>query len=194
MRRKRLNCNDKAMVISTALRSVVIALVIVLSGCDRPPQPAVEHDDPPPMPEAAPEAGHRFAPDTVASGDSIGSFVVHEIEASRVAHGDFPEGAWVGQVVFGGVEEVVGSYGPHSEYPEIERICFEVDRGFARRLPVFETDTRRPWFCFSNHADALVLFGDPPQTGRASVRIADFHYRFEFSDVYNEAAVIERLQ
>jgi hypothetical protein len=194
MRCKRLTRNEKGVVASTPSISVFVALLIALSACDRPPQPAIEHDDPPPMPQAVPEAGHRFAPDTVSAGDSIGSFVVREIEASRVDHPDFPRGAWVGQASFGGVEEVVGSYGPHPDYPEVERICFEVDRGFAGRLPVFETDTRRPWFCFSNHADARTLLGDLPTTGRASVRITDFRYRFEFSDVYNEAAVIERLQ
>jgi hypothetical protein len=194
MHRKRLARNDKGPTTSTVSRWACIALVIALSGCDRPPEAAIEHDDPPVMAAAEPEAGHRFAPDTISPGGSIGSFVVRQIEASRVEHPDFPRGAWVGEASFGGVEEVVGSYGPHPAYPDVELICFEVDRGFAGRLPVFETDTRRPWFCFSNQADARALLGDPPGTGRASVRITDFRYRFEFSDVYNEAAIIERLQ
>jgi hypothetical protein len=194
MHRKRLPRKDKGLVRSTAWRSLCVVFGIALAGCDRPPQPAVEHDEPPLAPDAVTDAGHRFAPDTISAGDSIGSFVLREIEATRVEHPDFPGGAWVGEASFGGVEDVVGSYGPHPGYPDVELICFEVDRGFAGRLPVFETDTRRPWFCFSNDADARTLLGDPPATGRASVRIADYRYRFEFSDVHNEAAVIERLQ
>jgi hypothetical protein len=194
MHPKRLEGKEIGLSRSTLCRWICTVLAVAAFGCDRPPQPTLEHEDPPVVQEGAPDAGNRFAPDTVAVGDSIGSFVVHEVEASRVEHPDFPEGAWVGRASFGGVEEVVGSYGPHPDYPEVERICFEVDRGFAGRLPVFETDTRRPWFCFSNHADARTLLGDLPTTGRASVRITDFRYRFEFSDVYNEAAVIERLQ
>jgi hypothetical protein len=75
--------------------------------------------------------------------------MVDSIEALRTP----VDSTYVGVAIFRGQIELSGRTMRHFE-PDAQDICFEADSVSAARLPRWRGDERRPWFCFTNEADA----------------------------------------
>jgi hypothetical protein len=73
---------------------------------------------------------------------------------------------------------------------DVQLVCFEADAGSAARLPRWEGDDRRPWFCFENQAQARRAVGPPSDGVKATVVIDLFTIHRGLSDEVNGARLV----
>ena len=164
------------------------AITLDQARCDSMPAPAggaaidvLSHGTPRP--------GIRFDPADVRRGTRIGALSVDSIEFRRT-----PDSTLVGTARFLG-EIALGGWTMRHPDPDAYRVvtCFEADSTSAAQLPRWAGDERRPWFCFSNHAEAARALGPPSDGVRATIVIDRFTIHRGMSDEVNSARFLRRL-
>jgi hypothetical protein len=130
--------------------------------------------------------GVRFDPATTAPGTAVGGLTVESVDA-RVAAG---AGEVVGTARFSGELTLSGATMRHPDYPDVPAICFEADEASAARLPRWEGDERRAWFCFENHVTAASALAAPGEVRPATVTIDRFTIHRGLSDEVNTAVLV----
>ena len=133
--------------------------------------------------------GIRFDPATLRSGARVGELTVDSVVA-RVTPID---SSYVGTARFRGEIELSGQTLRHPE-SDVQAICFEADSLSAARLPRWQGDERRPWFCFTNDADARRALGAPSEGVPATVVIDRFTIHRGLSDEVNSARLVRALR
>lgn len=128
------------------------------------------------------DVGVVFSPDSVAVDDTVGWLVVDRVAVTRAY-----DSSAVGSVKFGGELELKGRLIPHFD-SDLEAKCFEADSASAARMPRWQGDMRRPWFCFSNQEDPRVVKAVVPSD--ATIVIDRYTIRFTMSDAVNEARLL----
>lgn len=166
-----------------AAASIVLALV----ACSRaPPNDAARID----TPRAEPlRPGVRFDPATLQPGTSVGALVADSV-ASRVTPIDSTR---VGTARFRGEIELNGQTMKHPD-SDVQAVCFEADSLSAARLPRWQGDERRPWFCFTNDAEARRALGPPSDGVGATVVIDRFTIHRGLSDEVNSARLVRAVR
>jgi hypothetical protein len=132
-------------------------------------------------------AGIRFDPMTIKAGAKLGAMSLDSI-ALRTAF----DSTRVGTAWFSGSIELSGAKLRHFE-SSVDAMCFEADSASAARLPRWEGDERRSWFCFSNRGAAQSALGPPGDSARASVVIDRFTIHRGMSDEVNNARFVRAL-
>lgn len=163
-----------------AIASVVAHLLI---GCGDTGREATQRESevPPPQPASSAQPGIRFDPATLRRGDSVGVLVVDSIAAQR----NSIDSTYVGMARFRGQIELNGHTIEHPD-SDVRAVttCFEADSASAARLPRWQHDERRPWFCFTNRDDALRMLGTD---GNATIVIDSFTIHRGLTDQVNSA-------
>ena len=95
----------------------------------------------------------------------------------------------VGSVRFSGELSLTGRAIPHFD-SDVHEVCFEADAASAARMPRWAGDTRRPWFCFANQAEAQRSLAAPHETRPATVVIDRFTIYRGLSDQVNSAELV----
>ena len=164
-------------------RPVLTPLIILLViGCKTAAddQPKVDTGTAPPS-----QPGLSFDPATAHARDTVAGLVLDSIERQRT-----PSGEWVGTAWFSGAVSLTGETFGHPDGEDYPYPCFEADPSTANRLPRWLGDSRRPWFCFENNADARARLG--VATGvRKSIVIDRFTVHRNLSDAVNSARLVE---
>ena len=156
---------------------------------------AGERDDESPADSAVPakasaapsevvQPGIRFDPATAIPGDRIGELVLDTIQAQPT----IVDSTYVGVARFRGSMELTGRRMEHpdADLREVE-VCFEANPATARHLPRWLHDERRPWFCFTNGADAeAALTGQ----GEVTIVIDQFTIHRGLTDAVNSARFV----
>lgn len=158
-------------------------ITLVRAACDSTPTPAgVAAIDV--LPRVAPRPGIRFDPATIRKGTSVGALVLDSI----TAHRSVADSTHVGMARFRGEIQLAGWTMRHPD-PDANRVftCFEADSSSAARLPRWGGDERRPWFCFSNRAEAAQALGPPSEGVPATIVIDQFTIHRGMSDEVNSA-------
>ena len=144
------------------------------------------------VPHGTPRPGIRFDPSKVRRGSSIGLLVVDSIAARQAVAAD---SLYVGTARFRGTIELRGWTMRHPD-PDAYRVvtCFEADSSSAARLPRWEGDERRAWFCFSNRAAAAQALGPPSEGVPATIVIDQFTIHRGLSDEVNSARLVRLVR
>lgn len=152
------------------------------AACDSTPNPAgVAAIDV--LPEVAPRPGIRFNPATLRKGTSVGALVLDSITVRQAV----VDSTHVGVAHFRGEIRLSGWTMRHPD-PDAGRVtCFEADSSSAARLPRWKGDERRPWFCFSNRAEAARALGPPSEGVPATIVVDQFTIHRGMSDEVNSA-------
>lgn len=130
--------------------------------------------------------GIRFDPEALEPGDTVGGLVVDSVRAART----IVDSSLVGTAWFRGRLELGGSVLPHfDEDMRQSTVCFEAEPASAARMPRWEGDERRPWFCFTNEADAARLRGMGDIA--ATIVIDEFTIHRGLTDEVNSARLVE---
>ena len=133
--------------------------------------------------------GIRFDPATVAVGQRIGVLTVDSVSVSPA----FNDSVLVGTVRFAGELTLTGSVMAHFDADAQDApSCFEADAAGAATMPRWSGDERRPWFCFSNAAEAVRLFDGAKAGEVLTVTIREFTIHRGFSDQVNAAELVAR--
>jgi hypothetical protein len=133
--------------------------------------------------------GIRFDPATIAVGQRIGTLTVDSVSVTPA----FNDTVLVGTVRFAGELTLTGSVMAHFDAEAQEAPgCFEADPTGAATMPRWAGDERRPWFCFSNGAEALRLLGGAREGEVLTVSIREFTIHRGFSDQVNAAELVAR--
>lgn len=132
-----------------------------------------------------PRADNDVDPATVSRGDTVGAFVLDSIERQRT-----PSGEWVGRAWFSGTVSLTGRTFRHPDGADYPYPCFEADTVSAIRLPHWSADSRRPWFCFENAADARRRLRDTAGEP-ASIVVDRFTIHRNLSDAVNSARLVD---
>lgn len=132
-------------------------------------------------------AGIRFDPRAIQRGARVGAMTLDSITL-RTAH----DSTRLGTAVFSGTLELSGAKLPHFE-SDSDALCFEADSASAARLPRWEGDERRSWFCFSNRTTAIRALGLPGDSGRATVVIDRLTIHRGMSDEVNSARFVRAV-
>ena len=123
-----------------------------------------------------------FDPATARVGDTIAGLVLENLERQRAVSGE-----WVGSAHFRGTLLLTGQTFAHPDGPDYPFPCFEVDSPSAPRLPRWEGDTRRPWFCFENSAEARSILDGSTPGRRFSIRVDRFTIHRNLTGAVNSA-------
>lgn len=164
------------------LSRTVTLLVLALVACGETPRtdaPAAEPFRP----------GIRFDPATLRSGTSVGTLVVDSVTARTTP----VDSTYVGTARFRGEIELSGQTLRHPE-SDVQAICFEADSLSAARLPRWQGDERRPWFCFTNDAEARRALGPPSEGVGATVVIDRFTIHRGLTDEVNSARLVRAVR
>jgi hypothetical protein len=129
--------------------------------------------------------GIRFDPATLRPGDRVGELVADSIAALRTP----TDSTYVGVALFRGEIELGGRTMRHPE-PDVQDVCFEADSVSAARLPRWQGDERRPWFCFTNDGEARRRLGPPVDGVGATIVIDSFTIHRGLSDEVNSARLV----
>lgn len=175
-----------------AVGACILSLVLIACGEAPVPDPAEEAspDVSAPPPERSEPPGIPFDPATVRPGDSVGALVVDSVVARR----NVVDSTYVGMANFRGRLELSGRTIPHFDSDLADgNVCFEADSASAARLPRWSHDERRPWFCFSNPAEAATALGPPGAAVDATIVIEDFSIQRGLTDEVNSARFVERV-
>ena len=138
----------------------------------------------PGAPTEAARPGIRFDPATARAGDRIGELVLDSIDAQPT----IVDSTHVGVARFRGSIELTGwrMEHPDADLRDVE-VCFEANAASAAKLPRWLHDERRPWFCFTNGADAEeALAGE----GEVTVVIDRFTINRGLTDAVNSARFV----
>ncbi len=167
-----------------------VALAVVLSAC------AGQQTDGPHRGESANgvegrhsaqpfRPGIRFDAGTIRPGARVGELVLDSIAARRATI----DSVFVGVAHFRGEIELTGATIQHPD-PDARPLCFEADSASAARLPRWEGDERRAWFCFENQAGAIRAIGPSSDGVAAAIVIDRLTIHRGFSDQVNSARLI----
>jgi hypothetical protein len=180
------------------MRSRVLFAVVILGGCSETPRTESGAGDtitnqtaPSPVPERQLTgnrvAGIRFDPTAVAAGAKVGAMTLDSI-AVRTAF----DSTRVGTAWFSGSVELSGAKLRHFD-ADSDGLCFEADSASAARLPRWQGDERRSWFCFTNRRAAQAALGPPGDSARATVVIDRLTIHRGMSDEVNSARFVRAL-
>lgn len=182
------------------LAGVGLAAVAIV-GCGTPERDArapsraertVAREERAPAPDPDPEglarsrSGFLFDPLSVRPGDTIGTLVLRRIAAQRVT----PDSIASGTAEFTGSIAVQGTTIRHHEHPDVQATCFEADSASAQRLPRWQGDRRRAWFCLENVALAGRLLAQPGEVRAADIVIDRYTIHRGLSDEVNTARLV----
>lgn len=170
----------------SAHRLRAAAFLVAAAACAREARTgSAERDSAP----AATLAGTQltFDPSGIRSGQRIGTLAV---DSAEVAWSESLS-TWTGTVRFSGEIPLRGRAIRHFDYPEVQSICFEADSAFARMLPRWPGDDRRPWFCFENDSTAWRILGTVDSTKPVDIVIDRFTTVRAFTDAVNSARILE---
>ena len=182
--------------------AIIISGLILTTGCKKDRTESNDHQgraqnivyptegigQPEPDPEGAARArlGVVFDPSSVKPGDSIAGLVLERINSTRTVL----DSTYVGTAGFRGEVELTGSTIRHPEADAVNEVCFEPDSASAAKLPRWDADRRRAWFCFTNAAAAARALGPPRTERRARIVIADFVIHRNLTDAVNSARFV----
>lgn len=131
--------------------------------------------------------GIRFDPAIVMAGQGVGALTVDSV---AVVQSGF-DSSLVGTVSFKGELALSGVTMKHFDAePGAAASCFEADATSAARLPRWDGDERRPWFCFDNPADAASLLGATGEGMAFTIVIERFTIHRGHSDQVNTARLL----
>lgn len=135
----------------------------------------------------SPQPGIRFDPSTLRPGQRVGALVADSVSAQLA----IVDSTYIGFARFRGELELTGSIVPHPD-TDLRDVttCFEADSGSGARLPRWESDERRPWFCFENRAEAERRIREAGAGSVLSVVIDDFIIYRNLSDAVNSASFV----
>jgi hypothetical protein len=138
-----------------------------------------------------PRPGIRFDPAELRRGQSVGSLTLDSIH-SRLTVVDSTR---VGMARFRGQIELSG-WTLRNPDPDLYRqlTCFEADSSSAARLPRWQGDERRAWFCFSNRAEAARALGPPSEGIPATIVVDQFTIHRGLSDEVNSARFVRLVR
>jgi hypothetical protein len=143
------------------------------------------------LPHGSPRPGIRFDPRRIHRGSSVGALVVDSIFTQFVSM----DSTWVGTARFRNEVELSG-WTLRNPDPDLYRqlTCFEADSSSAARLPRWEGDERRAWFCFSNRLDAARALGPPSEGVPATIVVDQFTIHVGHSDEVNSARLVRLVR
>lgn len=160
------------------------------SPCDSMPKQAgnAEIDV---LPHGTPRPGIRFDPTKVKRGTSVGALVVDSLFTQLA----IVDSTWVGTARFRNEIELSG-WTLRNPDPDLYRqlTCFEADSSSAARLPRWEGDERRAWFCFANRMQAAQALGPPSEGVPATIVIDRFTIHRGHSDEVNSARFVRLVR
>jgi hypothetical protein len=160
------------------------------SPCDSMPKQAgnAEIDV---LPHGTPRPGIRFDPTKVKRGSSVGALVVDSLFTQLA----IVDSTWVGTARFRNEIELSG-WTLRNPDPDLYRqlTCFEADSSSAARLPRWEGDERRAWFCFANRMEAAQALGPPSEGVPATIVIDRFTIYRGHSDEVNSARFVRLVR
>lgn len=177
-----------------------LAVVLHAAACagERDVEPPVETTVPaePPVADGGADAGQvvtggeaarpgiRFDPATARAGDRIGELILDSIQAQPT----IVDSTHVGVARFRGSIELTGRRMQHPDADLRDAVvCFEANAASASQLPRWLHDERRPWFCFTNGADAE---GALAGQGEVSIVIDQFTINRSLTDAVNSARFV----
>jgi hypothetical protein len=131
--------------------------------------------------------GIRFDPAALQPGERVGELVADSISARRT----IVDSTHVGVAWFTGQIELTGwtMLHPDADLRDVA-VCFEADEASAARMPRWENDERRPWFCFTNRDDAQRMLGPPSDRVPATIVIEQFTIHRGLTDEVNSARLV----
>lgn len=143
------------------------------------------------LPHGTPRPGIRFDPGSLKRGVAIGTLVVDSITARQTV----VDSSLVGMARFKGEIQLSG-WTLRNPDPDLYRqlTCFEADSSSAARLPRWQGDERRAWFCFSNRAEAARALGPPSEGLPFTIVIDEFTIHRGMSDEVNSARFIRLVR
>jgi hypothetical protein len=143
---------------------------------------------PPPKPY---RPGIHFDPQEIRPGTPVGALVADSVTAQRA----MVDSTLVGIARFRGSIQLSGWTLRHPETDLTEvASCFEADSASASRLPRWNGDDRRAWFCFVNRADAKLALGPPSEGAPVAIVIDSFTIHRGLSDEVNSARFVRRVR
>ena len=172
--------------IGVALRRLVVTALIAGCGHDRGARSAIDTHATLDSSVARPyRPGVRFDPIRIRPGDSVAGFVVDSV-ARRRAY----DSTLLGDVRFRGEVALTGRTMRHPDHPDFLAVCFEADSASGERLPRWQGDERRAWFCFEDRERAERLLAPPGVEREASVVVDRFTIHMGMSDEVNGARLV----
>jgi hypothetical protein len=164
------------VIVRNSLLYLLTFFILLIAGCSDDAETA--------------ESPAEFESTNISKGDSVGQFVVQEVQVNPAGSDN-----WSGYLIFGGTVEISGKYGKHPAYPDSGTVSFFPDEKSRSQLPRYVKDERNGWFTFSNEADDPLLTAlRNPNTGYAKIVISEFFYTYGQSDVENSARLLDILQ
>ena len=170
----------------TCVRLVLVASGVAACGTREKAPEA----DPDPAGAARSRIGVIFDPSRVRTGDTIAGVVVERVSVTRAV----VDSSYVGDITFRGEIELSGRTFPHFDADASDAACFEADSTSAARLPRWQGDRRRAWFCFSNATEANRALGPSRGERPARIMIADFTIHRGLSDQVNSARFVRLVR
>ena len=133
-----------------------------------------------------PAAPTQFDPRQIQSGSTIGGLKVAavDVQPAPIATGVS------GSVRFAGEVQLVGSYRPHFDYPEVREPCFWVNADSWSKLPRAAGDQRVIWFCFENRDEAVRQLGPLGTQAYATIVIDNYTTNLTGSDAWDTARLV----
>ena len=129
--------------------------------------------------------GIRFNAVSARPGLTVGTLVLDTIEAQLAA----VDSVWVGMARFRGELTLTGQTMRHFE-PDARAVCFEADSASAARMPRWDGDNRRAWFCFENVEHASQVLAAPGVERKATLVVDRFVIHRGLSDQVNSARLV----
>jgi hypothetical protein len=131
--------------------------------------------------------GIRFHPDTLLAGPG-GTARVGELALDSVWLRDPARGRDAHAAFFRGEISLSGATMIHPDADAgLVAVCFEPDPMSAARMPRWDGDERRIWFCFDNAAAAARALAPPGQVVDARIVIDRYTIHYGASDEVNTA-------
>ena len=165
-----------------------VLLFAFAAACDGRGQPEnVAADSAQPSTPTRQALGIPFDAATLKPGDRVGELVADSVSAQQAV----VDSTYVGTARFRN-EITLGGHTVRHPDADLSRttICFEADSASATRLPRWEGDARRPWFCFENQAEAARSLGSASEGARATIVIENFTIHRGMSDQVNSARLV----
>ena len=159
-------------------RTLLVLASGLALGCEQPG-----------LPEGNPQEvrpGIRFDPGSIRNGALVGQLRLDSIVKDRAVAAD---STWVGVARFSGELTLSGRVIPHFD-SDVHAVCFEADTSSGAKMPRWQGDERRPWFCFENESRAEKLLGKPGVEFPATIIVDAFTIHRGLSDQVNSARLV----